>query len=726
MIASFASTSSLTREGLQNLLDLISLLLPDDCCNLPKTTYLFNKIIPPFKPSTKFFCPNCSEPLTETENNTFHCTCSNTNFTKEKLIKQRCYYLHFSIEEQLIRLLQDYKLGEELVKHTEIENNPTKLRDIYDGTLYRSYRKGLLLLGNAISFIFNTDGAPAFNSSNISLWPGQFMIAELPPHLRKKFIVLSFLWVGPGKPTKIDAIMRGMVNELKRLAVSGFQWLREGELITTTVHLICVSVDSIARAPIQNFIQFNGRYGCPWCLHPGKTVMSKSEKGRVNAYFYKKEGFPLRTKRETLINARFANLSSNPVLGVKSFSILNKLPHFDIISAFVGDSLHCVDQGVTKQLAELWFCPSNSEKGWYIGKPSTIVQIDSVLLIARPPSNLTRLYCSLSQRHYWKGSDWRNWAFYYGPLALRDILPARYYNHFLLYSQAIYTLSKKEIKFCEVRQAIEQLEKFVEDFQRLYGIMNMTFNVHQLLHLGQCVYQWGPLWVYSTYPFENNNGNLLEMINGTQAIDLQIAKKFIKCQQLNGLARKHVDLSNNPEFLQLQHRLLGQPTPTKKAVKCKNDCVLLGAATTMVMNINEIRLLSNISTHSYKTTCKAYKKMLTQNNVLTIVDFHLKKTKQKARRQNSIVLLKNGKLCSIEKIVLLESRDGTDGMVVLFGNRLECINVMSRTNKFQLMEYVQENEKLVFFPSHVKSKCVYLKKNGKYYLSVLSNLIDRD
>jgi hypothetical protein len=118
--------------------------------------------------------------------------------------------------------------------------------------------------------------------------------------------------------------------------------------------------------------------------------------------------------------------------------------------------------------------------------------------------------------------------------------------------------------------------------------------------------------------------------------------------------------------------------------------------------------------------------MLTQNNVLTIVDFHLKKTKQKARRQNSIVLLKNGKLCSIEKIVLLESRDGTDGMVVLFGNRLECINVMSRTNKFQLMEYVQENEKLVFFPSHVKSKCVYLKKNGKYYLSVLSNLIDRD
>jgi hypothetical protein len=155
--------------------------------------------------------------------------------------------------------------------------------------------------------------------------------------------------------------------------------------------------------------------------------------------------------------------------------------------------------------------------------------------------------------------------------------------------------------------------------------MNIIFNVHQLLHLGQCVYQWGPLRVYSTYPFENNNGNLLEMINGAQAIDLQIAKKFRKCQQLNGLARKHVKLSTNPEFLQLQHQLLGQPTPTKKAVKCKNDCVLIGAATTMVMNINEIRLFSNISTKSNKTTYKSYKNMLIQNNVLTIDDFHLKK-----------------------------------------------------------------------------------------------------
>jgi hypothetical protein len=60
-------------------------------------------------------------------------------------------------------------------------------------------------------------------------------------------------------------------------------------------------------------------------------------------------------------------------------------------------------------------------------------------------------------------------------------------------------------------------------------------------------------------------------------------------------------------------------------------------------------------------------------------------------------------------------------MVVLFGNRLECINVMSRTNKFQLMEYVQENEKLVFLPNHVKSKYVFKKLKVLFMCAIKFN-----
>jgi hypothetical protein len=82
--------------------------------------------------------------------------------------------------------------------------------------------------------------------------------------------------------------------------------------------------------------------------------------------------------------------------------------------------------------------------------------------------------------------------------------------------------------------------------------------------------------------------------------------------------------------------------------------------------------------------------------------------------------------CTITKIVLLESLNDVHVMAVMFGHRIDCSNAMRPTSKFQLMEFKEEKEKILFLPRHVKSKCVYLKKNGIYYLSALSNLIDRD
>lgn len=39
----------------------------------------------------------------------------------------------------------------------------------------------------------------------------------------------------------------------------------------------------------------------------------------------------------------------------------------------------------------------------------------------------------------------------------------------------------------------------------------MNYNVHLLLHLSNTVKNWGPLWTINTFPFENENKNLLQM-----------------------------------------------------------------------------------------------------------------------------------------------------------------------------------------------------------------------
>lgn len=49
-----------------------------------------------------------------------------------------------------------------------------------------------------------------------------------------------------------------------------------------------------------------------------------------------------------------------------------------------------------------------------------------------------------------------------------------------------------------------------------------TFNMHQLLHLGQNVINLGPLWCNSCFPFEDYNGDIRDFFHGTQNVEAQV------------------------------------------------------------------------------------------------------------------------------------------------------------------------------------------------------------
>lgn len=60
-------------------------------------------------------------------------------------------------------------------------------------------------------------------------------------------------------------------------------------------------------------------------------------------------------------------------------------------------------------------------------------------------------------------------------------------------------ISPEELKTCE-----QNLLKFVDEYEILYGVPCMTFNVHLVEHLVESVRNSGPLWETSAFPFENN------------------------------------------------------------------------------------------------------------------------------------------------------------------------------------------------------------------------------
>lgn len=54
-----------------------------------------------------------------------------------------------------------------------------------------------------------------------------------------------------------------------------------------------------------------------------------------------------------------------------------------------------------------------------------------------------------------------------------------------------------------------------------------SINVHLLTHIYTCVKHCGPLWVYSNFCFESNNGVLGSYVNGTTDVEKQIVSKYL-------------------------------------------------------------------------------------------------------------------------------------------------------------------------------------------------------
>ncbi len=90
---------------------------------------------------------------------------------------------------------------------------------------------------------------------------------------------------------------------------------------TLTVHAICFSCDLPARALVQNFIQFNGIYGCCFCEQPG-VVVSTDKGGNVTTFPYQQEdpNGPARSQQKCIEHAMLANINHNTVCCITFFA----------------------------------------------------------------------------------------------------------------------------------------------------------------------------------------------------------------------------------------------------------------------------------------------------------------------------------------------------------------------------------------------------------------------
>ena len=341
--------------------------------------------------------------------------------------------------------------------------------------------------------------------------------------------------------------------------------------------------------------QFNGEHGCDWCEFEGVPVPTNN--GPPVRYYPHRMPVVMRSARKQAAYALQAT-AAKPVKGVKGMSVADLLPSFDTVRGTVTDYMHSVCQGVMRQMIDLWFDTRNHGESYYIGRKVKLV--DERLQLISPPSEIHRSPRSISQRHFWKASEWRAFILY-SLTVLHGILPSRFLSHYFLFVYGIYTLLGDSISTSSICLSELCLTKFVIKLEELYGLSSCKFNAHCLTHLAHCVKDCGPLWATSAFTFESHNHVLINLFNGTQSVPQQIVDTFLLKNKVASLTQSCVDADSSSCVKEVLSKL----TDNARFVHSNSgaEVTALGCGTLVTLDARMIVALEDLLGLTLNTQC---------------------------------------------------------------------------------------------------------------------------
>lgn len=685
-----------SKEATESLLTLLNFHLPQGT-QLPATKYLFDKYFREFEQplATHFYCPTCFAYIGVAGSDELNCVCGAKHSAKV-LLQGGSYFLSLDWKAELHNLLE---------KKRPMLKKPGLKFDVSDITESPAYN--LLPLGpDDITLTWNTDGIPIFHSSDYSVWPLEVMVNELPFKERMNNVLLAGLWFGPKKPN-MQCFLVPFVEAMNELSTNGFSWIdSDGLGHVTKVYPGPCTVDTVARCMLHSQTQFNGKHGCCWCFHPGRVV----PQGRGHARVYEVIKVKKRTDEDFEKDAR---TKSHGVLGT---TVLSLMLFFSITNNTVVDYMHAVCLGVVRATTNLWFKSAHSQKSFYLGRKMSM--INTRLKGMTPPYEFSHLPRSLCQRKHWKATEWRAWLLYYSPFALNGVLPLRYFRNWCRLSNVMHALLADVVVLDRLAAVEAEVMLFMREYQDLYGCAHMTFNIHLISHLCDSVRQWGPLWGFSAFPFENMNGVIKKSFHGTQYIPQQICRKLLLSQFLPTLANSNSCFISKPKLFQHFETLTRGYRKIFNVQKHAN-ALTIGTGSQKLTSM-EIDLIQSMG----MSTCAVTKFKKVFVNGTKYIAHLLNKT----TRMNSVVYLNDGTFgiiecvlvmcgvctlgCNCEKTVYFFLRRA-EARLVNLGPTYAHIHMLHALDHYRIVDVHSVNQKCVAFPV-----------NGKIYASPLYRNID--
>jgi len=357
-----------------------------------------------------------------------------------------------------------------------------------------------------IQLQINIDGLPLFRSSNIQLWP----ILCLLKHVTNSPFPIG-IFCGTSKPDPLDIYLKDFINELEFLIQGGIEI--NGKKYKVVLHnFVC---DAPARAYLKCVKSHTGYSACDKCTEYGEYVNGRIIFPNITATNCKRTNTSFRLQTD-----------ENYHLGT---SPLTKLP-IDFIKCFPIDYSHNVCLGIMRKLLNTWISGqplSVKLSGHFFKQISKHLQQLRIYI----PFEIHRKLRGLEDLPRWKGTEFRTFLLYVGPIVLKDNIDIAAYEHFLLFHVGISILvSDKHISEFSLKY-VKKILTFIQHSENIYGRQFLIYNVHLLSHLTDDVDIFGPLDEFSTFPFENYLGKLKTYVksptNPLQQIFRRLTENYV-------------------------------------------------------------------------------------------------------------------------------------------------------------------------------------------------------
>ena len=423
--------------------------------------------------------------------------------------------------------------------------------------------------------------------------------------------------------------------------------------------------------------------------------------------------------------------ASAPVRGVKGPSWIHLIPDLDSVEGLILESLHAVYIGVVGQLLKLWLL-STQIRPFHID----IGAFNAAIASVKVPAEVLKLPRAYSTD--WKAHEKRNFLFFYSVPVLRQLLPRAYYRHWMLFVNAIRLVSQKEITDEAIEIAYVLANDFVLTAEELYGVEEISSNMHKVLHAIEFVKKWGALWATSAFMFESELAKIKRFYHGSKAIEKQIFGFHLMRNKLRSYASKYIPFASDA-IRELYEKMDG---PIVALTDLPNSSEALGRGVIFQLDAHKQQELQHmIGREVFFSRSFSYRRTFFNGKVYSTAAYCVDQ-----RRDNSLVVIQNDRTVRIDSIVelVLECNCRESGErcametyrrrqrdIVFFGTvlpfqRLPAMRhaATDNYNLSEILSFMPVNhhpapeQSIAFRPSDIVCKCILTTK-GAYMYRVL-------